>query len=170
MKRILVVLALVMFGLSALSAQELTPASELTSGSGVWIVRQDVAEGDFAERLAPVCPSDQTTLCLHGGWLTVRFTINWTADPVAGKVIQNPFRSSYGGFWTESEDNPEISLKVIDGCAVNNRLWLYAGGLTDRAMWLTVTDGLGNVTHYVTFPGRSVAWQDTSTNFKCPPK
>lgn len=152
-------------------ASDLSPATELVSGSGVWVARQDAVSNNFAERSAiPACSSDESTLCLYGGWLTVRFAINWTTDTVAGKTIQNPFRSSYGGFWVESDDNPEISLKVIDGCSVNNRLWLYVGGLTDRAMWLTVTDGYGNVTHYMTFPGHSVAWQDTGTNFRCPPK
>lgn len=30
-----------------------------------------------------------------------------------------------------SDDNPEVLVKLINGCAINGRWWLYAGGATD---------------------------------------
>ena len=37
-------------------------------------------------------------------------------------------------------------IKVVDGCALNQRYWVYAGATTDVAYTLTVTDTLRDAT------------------------
>lgn len=36
--------------------------------------------------------------------------------------------------------NVELVIKVLNGCGVNNRYWVFAGGLTDVRTRITVTD------------------------------
>ncbi|MCP3912436.1 MAG: hypothetical protein GY713_15945, partial [Actinomycetia bacterium] len=37
-------------------------------------------------------------------------------------------------------DNVEVVVKVLDGCGENGRFWVFATGLTNVAVELTVTD------------------------------
>ena len=37
---------------------------------------------------------------------------------------------------------PEMAEKVVDGCAVNGRFWVFAGGATDVGVKLTVHDSV----------------------------
>jgi hypothetical protein len=48
-----------------------------------------------------------------------------------------------GYFWFFDDDNVELVVKVLDGCAVNQRRWVFAGGLTNVRVTLTVHDTLG---------------------------
>jgi len=55
-----------------------------------------------------------------------------------------------GYFWFFSPANVETVVKALDGCAVNQRFWLFAGGLTNVRVALRVTDlATGNVRGYV---------------------
>ncbi len=45
-----------------------------------------------------------------------------------------------GYLWFFSSTNVEVVVKVLNGCGVNNRYWVFAGGLTDVEVDLTVTD------------------------------
>ncbi len=56
----------------------------------------------------------------------------------AGQVI--PLTDDTGAFWFFSPDNVEVVIKVLDACEINDRFWVFAGGLTDVAVDLTVTD------------------------------
>ncbi len=51
-----------------------------------------------------------------------------------------------GAFWFFSPDNPEMLLKVLDGCAVNGHHWLLAAATTNVAYELAVTDSLTGAT------------------------
>jgi hypothetical protein len=48
-----------------------------------------------------------------------------------------------GYFWFFAPDNAEILLKVLDACAINGHFWVFAAGLTDVEVELTVTDTEG---------------------------
>lgn len=39
-----------------------------------------------------------------------------------------------------NEDNVEVMVKVLDGCGINENYWVYAAGLTDVGVNLTVVD------------------------------
>jgi hypothetical protein len=45
-----------------------------------------------------------------------------------------------GYFWFFSNGNVEMVVKVVDGRAFNNKFWVFAGGLTNVDVTLTVTD------------------------------
>ena len=45
-----------------------------------------------------------------------------------------------GTFWFFGPDNVEVVIKVLDGCAFNDRFWVFASGLTNVEVELTVTD------------------------------
>jgi hypothetical protein len=48
-------------------------------------------------------------------------------------------------FWFFSSNNIEIIIKVVSGCAFNSRIWVFAGGLTNVAYTITVTDTVTGV-------------------------
>jgi hypothetical protein len=45
-----------------------------------------------------------------------------------------------GLFWFFSESNLEMLVKVLDGCGVNDRYWVFAAATTDVEYDLTVKD------------------------------
>jgi photosystem II stability/assembly factor-like uncharacterized protein len=45
-----------------------------------------------------------------------------------------------GYLWFYDQNNVEVFLKVVDGCALNDRFWIFAAGLTDVEMRITVED------------------------------
>jgi hypothetical protein len=47
-----------------------------------------------------------------------------------------------GYFWFLTEANVELLVKVLDGCPVNDRFRVFAGGLTNLEVELVVTDVL----------------------------
>jgi hypothetical protein len=78
--------------------------------------------------------------------------------------------SDTGAFWFFSPTNYEIMIKVIDACSLNSEQWVFAGGLTNVAVTITVTDILRHVTKTYTNPqGQAfVAIQDTAAFATCP--
>ncbi len=68
-------------------------------------------------------------------------------DGAGGSGIGLPVghRSDGSGlFYFFSPDNWELSVKVIDGCAVNDRFWVFLSGSTDVGFTVTVRDVTGN--------------------------
>ncbi len=51
-----------------------------------------------------------------------------------------PITSDTGAFWFFREGNLELVIKVLDGCPVNGRRWVFATGLTNVEVELTTTD------------------------------
>jgi hypothetical protein len=105
------------------------------------------------------CSANSTTLCLNNGRFKVQ--TQWTTPEVqtgnggafastgsgAGQAVA--LTSDTGYFWFFSANNVEMVLKVVDGRAVNNRFWVFAGGLTNVNVVITVTDTLtGTVKTY----------------------
>ena len=85
------------------------------------------------------CTASNTRLCLAGSRFRVEAA--WTTrdgDTGAGRAV--PLTSDTGYFWFFSNTNVEMVVKVLDGCALNNRYWVFAGGLTNTRVRLTVTD------------------------------
>lgn len=67
-------------------------------------------------------PSGTTTL-----WGTKIYPIGWCS-------IES------GVLWFFGPSNLEFLVKVLNGCGVNSRIWVYAAASTDVAYTLTVTD------------------------------
>jgi hypothetical protein len=80
---------------------------------------------------------------------------------VAGQAV--PLTADTGYFWFFAPSNVEMVVKVLNGCALNQSYWVFAGGLTDVDVVWTVTDtNFGVVKTYVNPPGtRFAPVQDT---------
>lgn len=81
-----------------------------------------------------------------------------------------PLTAESGYFTFFSPTNVELIVKVLNGCAVNHRYWVFLAGLTNVAVTLHVEDRLtGQVATYVNPYGRPFPpVQDTSTFATCP--
>ncbi|HZI67238.1 MAG TPA: hypothetical protein VFF17_11785, partial [Thermoanaerobaculia bacterium] len=85
------------------------------------------------------CSGDSTALCLNGGRFRVQ--VRWTTPQGQAGVGQAVgLTGDTGYFWFFSANNVEVVVKVVDGRAFNSRFWVFAGGLTDVNVAITVTD------------------------------
>jgi hypothetical protein len=117
-----------------------------------------------------VCAADATTLCLNRGRFRVR--VSWRDfEEHAGQGRVVPFAADDSGLlWFFADDNWEMLVKVLDGCAFNGRYWVFAAATTDVAYRLEVADSLtGAVRTYRNLLGRaSPAITDTTAFDSCP--
>lgn len=90
------------------------------------------------ERL-PFCQPDADTLCL-GTDDRFRVTARWTALGTTGPGKAVPLALDTGTFWFFDPANVELTVKVLDGCTVNQRFWVFVTGLTNVNVELTVED------------------------------
>ena len=84
------------------------------------------------------CEADDRTLCLEGGRFAVR--ARWETADGAGDATAWPLTADTGLYWFFGPNNVEMVIKVLDGCGINGHRWVFAGGLTDVAVSMTVTD------------------------------
>lgn len=56
----------------------------------------------------------------------------------AGAAV--PLTADTGYFWFFTSTNVEMVVKLLSTCAINQRFWVFAGGLTDVSVTMTVTD------------------------------
>ncbi len=86
-----------------------------------------------------VCFPGDTSLCLNGGRFKVE--VAWrTADGQSGPGHAVSLTGDTGYFWFFDASNVEVVLKVLDACGLNQKFWIFAGGLTNVQVDLTVTD------------------------------
>ncbi len=146
------------------------------------------AEGNFADTMiasglvysltgstpgaGTTCTPDSTTLCIEG-----RFRIRVTYSTVQGGGLAGSGRAipltslgvTKGGlFWFFGADNPELLIKVLDGCGVNGKRWVYFSAGTNVGFTVTVVDLHTGATKTYTNPDLNPAapLQDTSA-FTC---
>jgi hypothetical protein len=115
------------------------------------------------------CAEDATHLCLNGGRFRVEVT--WRIpDGATGSGQAVRLTGDSGYFWFFDAANVELVVKVLDACSFNGRHWVFAGGLTDVATTLTVTDTrTGEIKTYRNPQGTPFApLQDTAAFSACP--
>ncbi len=114
------------------------------------------------------CAPGSTALCLDGGRFRVE-AIWTTADGQTGSAQAVSLTADTGYFWFFDPTNVEMLVKVLNGCAVDARQWVFAGGLTNVQVLLKVTDTqTGAVKTYLNPQDSAfVPIQDTSA-FACP--
>lgn len=113
------------------------------------------------------CLGDDETLCLGQGRFSLRG--NWRTGPnQSGAFRAVPATDDSGFFWFFDEANIEVIVKVLDGCALNDRFWIFTAATTNVGYTLEVTDTLtGVVRRYENAPGvRAPATTDTNA-FVC---
>lgn len=85
------------------------------------------------------CVPDASTLCLNSNRFAVQAV--WKKpDGETGQASVVPLTTDAGYMWFFSASNPEMLVKVVDGRAFNEHFWVFAGGLTNVRVDLTVTD------------------------------
>lgn len=100
-------------------------------------------KGKVIVQSAPVssgpCSPGEHTLCLNGGRFSA--TAHWTKpDGSSGDGNAVPLTDDSGYFWFFDSANIEAVTKVLNGCALDHAYWVFAAGLTNVAVHLTVTD------------------------------
>ncbi len=85
------------------------------------------------------CAPSDTALCLNGG--RFRVEAEWrTPQGRTGRAQAVPLTSDTGYFWFFGAANVEAVVKVLNACASGQRFWVFAAGLTNVEVDLTVAD------------------------------
>jgi hypothetical protein len=153
--------------------------SGLAAATGyVFRVRARNARGDspysnqaVAATLAVVgpCIADVHTLCLHGG--RFRATASWSTATGSGAAEAAPWSADDSALlWFFQPDNWELLVKVIDGCAVNQRFWVFYAATSDVQYSIAVSDTQTGATRVYFHPPGSLAspTADTGALAVCP--
>jgi len=131
-----------------------------------------VPGGTFSDAGSGGCHNapDTTKILLRQGRFQAEVTWRDPAGNTGAGRAAAPAADGSGLFWFFSPDNWELLIKVIDGCALNGRYWVFAAGTTDVEYTLTVTDTLtGRTARYENPLGRrSPAFTDTEAFATCP--
>ena len=111
---------------------------------------------------AGTCKADAWTICLRDSRYRVQASW-WTGgdSEADGGVLVNAARVVYAGtnetglFWFVDRENWEILIKVLDGCSINGRAWVFGASTTDLGYLIEVTDTVtGDVREYRNEPGQ----------------
>ncbi len=136
--------------------------------TGDVVLRSNVVRVDVAS--ATGCLPDANTLCLNSGRFQV--AAQWrTADGKTGQGNAVPLTDNSGYFWFFTADNVELVVKALNACTQPApRYWIFASGLTNVAVDITVTDTkTGQVKMYSNPLGHPFdAIQDTGAFATCP--
>jgi len=132
-------------------------------------IRYRIAENDAPPPPPPSCIPDADTLCLNNGRFKVEATYQTSTSNGTAQAIKLTDETGY--FWFFNANNVESVVKVLNACALNNRYWVFAAGLTNQGVSITVTDTLqpSIVKHYTNPLNRTfVTITDTDALASCP--
>jgi hypothetical protein len=115
------------------------------------------------------CAQTSTTMCLNDA----RFAVSaaWaTNDGKSGQGTAIRLTSDTGFFTFFSATNVEAVVKVLNACTLNARYWVFAGGLTNVNVVLTVRDTKTGTVRTYTNPINTPyqPLQDTNAFATCP--
>jgi streptogramin lyase len=118
--------------------------------------------------LSATCALSPTSLCLNNGRFKAEAT--WTtSDGKSGAGQAVSLTPDAGYFWFFSSSNIELVVKALSGCSFNNHYWVFASGLTNVNVVLTVTDTLtGAVATYNNPQGIAFQPIQDTRAFACP--
>ncbi len=114
------------------------------------------------------CTPSSTVLCLSNNRFQV--SANWQSTTASGAGMAISLRPDTGYFWFFNSSNVEMVIKVLDACSLNSKYWVFAGGLTNVNVTITVTDTQNDTVRTYVNP-QSAAFQpiqDTSAFSTCP--
>ncbi|HEX2253370.1 MAG TPA: hypothetical protein VHQ65_08890 [Thermoanaerobaculia bacterium] len=138
----------------AAAGRALTPALAAGPGSGAgsgltagWSLEEPDFDRAVLGRRYPAvaappvpCVAGSQTLCLGPGD-RFRVTATWrTAQSTSGSGQVERLTTDTGYLWFFRETNIEVVVKALDGCGVNQHFWVFAAGLTNVGVTITVED------------------------------
>ncbi len=115
------------------------------------------------------CFDSATSLCIQDEHFTA--SVQWRVpDGGTGPGTVVTSAADSGLFWFFGPDNWELMVKVLDGCALNNRYWMFSAATTNVFYRLAVTDvRAGETKIYFNYPGPPApAITDTNAFATCP--
>jgi hypothetical protein len=90
------------------------------------------------------CRRDDDTACLRDGRFEVEVTWSTATESGPARVMrfggQRSENDESAFWWFFAPTNFELGVKVLDGCAVNGRHWVFLSGLTDQGWTVRVRD------------------------------
>jgi hypothetical protein len=115
------------------------------------------------------CTPEATNLCLNAGRFKVTATFNADGG-ISGQAQAVGLTDDTGYLWFFASTNVEAVVKVLNGCGLGGNYWVFAGGLTNVNVVMTVTDTLKNVSRTYTNPLDTPykPLQDTAAFATCP--
>ncbi len=115
------------------------------------------------------CTPSSTAACLNNGRFKVSATYKAPGQPL-GQGKATGLTADTAWFWFFDSANVEAVVKVLNGCGVNGRYWVFASGLTDVNVVLTVEDTVAHTSKtYTNAQGTPFApIQDTGAFATCP--
>jgi streptogramin lyase len=128
------------------------PVAELIAGTDhrLWFIGGDLESiGSVEVPREPACVASDTTLCIDDRPGDGRYRVEVVYQTAQGggrsgeghALALSSLGIDHGGaFWFFSPDNPEMLVKVLDGCAVNGRRWVFYAADTNVGLTTTVTD------------------------------
>ncbi len=84
------------------------------------------------------CVATPDALCMGGGRFRVRAAWDAGGGETAAQAV--PLTADTGYFWFFRDTNVEVVAKVLDACTGFDRWWVFASGLTNVGVTLTVED------------------------------
>ncbi|HYL06319.1 MAG TPA: hypothetical protein VE075_09785 [Thermoanaerobaculia bacterium] len=119
------------------------------------------------------CVPDATTLCIDRNPGDRRFKVKVSFSTVQGggrsgsgnAIPLSSLGLNEGGmFWFFAANNPELLVKIIDGCGLNSHFWVFYAATTNVGFTVTVTDtvALNQQIYANQDQGSAVPVQDTA--------
>ena len=140
---------------------EIVPATVLVTGAG-----------------SGPCVPGATVLCIDDQAGDRRFRVTVSYDTIQGAGASGPAQAvslaplgmSQGGlFWFFNRANPEVLVKVLDGCGVNGFFWVFFSAGTNVGLDVSVTDTLTDETWELQNPDGKIAPPSADIQaFPCP--
>ena len=114
------------------------------------------------------CGTGRYSLCLGGE----RFHVTARSRMPSGGPLNSagtaPFTADSGSFWFFDPVNLELSVKILDACALNDKFWVFAAGTTTLEVELHVLDTVtGALKKYVNPPGQPFVTITDTGAFNC---
>ncbi|HZI67706.1 MAG TPA: hypothetical protein VFF17_14190 [Thermoanaerobaculia bacterium] len=120
---------------------------------------------------AAPCVANATTLCMNNNRFSARGSFR-TGAGQTGEFMATavPGAPDSGLFWFFAPSNLEMLIKVLDGCGLNSRYWVFFAAGTNVEFTVTVTDTQTGTQKTYTNPLNTAAApvQDTSAFATCP--
>jgi hypothetical protein len=115
------------------------------------------------------CTADANTLCLNSNRFQVTATYN-AGTSGSGNANVVSMTDDTGYLWFFGASNVETVIKILNGCGTGGHYWVFAGGLTNVKVVITVTDTQTGATKTYTNPQGAVFQpiQDTAAFSTCP--